>query len=173
MPLKAKIKQVVCGQYFTVLLSFEGEVFSCGENDKGQLGLGHTQRQMIPILMMKDEQVTDLFCGNDHCFLFKMNGDLLGWGTNIRGQLGLGNTQSSQKSWMEENKPVLVLNDPTLESVNGRKLQLQWRPEKHSRYPSAFRQRILTFVLSLKVFHQKTALKLPKFLLFEIIKKSC
>ena len=35
-----KIKKVCCGRYHTLFLSQEGEVYACGQNTLGQLGIG-------------------------------------------------------------------------------------------------------------------------------------
>ena len=35
-----KIKKVACGRYHTLFLSQEGEVYACGQNTLGQLGIG-------------------------------------------------------------------------------------------------------------------------------------
>jgi len=44
--------------------------------------------------------------------------------------------------------------------------------KKHSYFPENFKKRILCFVLCLKRIQQETLLKLPKYLIFEIIKFS-
>ena len=53
------ILQVSMGMYFTVILTEDGYVYTCGINDYGQLGNGTTTSSTIPI------NITDYFYLND------------------------------------------------------------------------------------------------------------
>lgn len=47
-----KITQVSCGASHSCFLSDKGDVFSCGNNDKGQLGIGFiTTKEYRPIVV--------------------------------------------------------------------------------------------------------------------------
>jgi alpha-tubulin suppressor-like RCC1 family protein len=42
------IKQISCGGWHSLILNEEGQVFSFGNNNSGELGLGHKNGQNIP-----------------------------------------------------------------------------------------------------------------------------
>ena len=47
----------------------------------------------------------------------------------------------------------------------------EWNPNNHKFYSKQFKIEIETFLKCLKRNHQKTGIKIPKFVIFEIIKK--
>ena len=48
-----------------------GEIYVFGRNNEGQLGLGNNNDQNKPVLLMKDDQVKDIFCGHVHTLFVK------------------------------------------------------------------------------------------------------
>ena len=66
------------------------EIYCLGRNDDGQLGLGYTERQCIPVLCssLLNEDIIDIKCGADHTLVLTSNGDVLSCGYNGNGQLG-------------------------------------------------------------------------------------
>lgn len=56
-------------------------------------------------------------------------------------------------------------------ACNKRKIKVMWKPENHFRYIESFKLSILFFFLCLNRFKEQTGFKVPKFILFEIIKK--
>ena len=60
-------RQISCGDHHTCMLSTEGDVFSCGLNIKGQLGIGLiTQREYRPIIIRLrgcHEKIKQVSCG--------------------------------------------------------------------------------------------------------------
>jgi len=64
----------------------------------------------------------------------------------------------------------LQKHDPLLLISSG-KLASEWSPDNHPSYLLAFRKAIFTFLLCLRRFRASTGLKLPKFVLFDIIKQ--
>ncbi|XP_047243386.1 secretion-regulating guanine nucleotide exchange factor isoform X2 [Girardinichthys multiradiatus] len=77
----------------SVVLTGSGEVFVCGQNHKGQLGLGHNTDvltlQLCPVL---NHKVANVACGWDFTLLLTDSGQLLVCGSNAFGQLGVGQT---------------------------------------------------------------------------------
>ena len=55
--LVADVKEVACGEDFTLFLTVHGEVYSCGKNSHGQLGLGNTKDAIVPTRVRGLEQV--------------------------------------------------------------------------------------------------------------------
>uniref|UniRef100_A0A8C6Q1Y4 Secretion regulating guanine nucleotide exchange factor n=1 Tax=Nothobranchius furzeri TaxID=105023 RepID=A0A8C6Q1Y4_NOTFU len=75
----------------SVVITESGELFVCGQNNKGQLGLGHNADtsafQLCPIL---NQRVRSVSCGWDFSLLLTDCGQLLACGSNAFGQLGVG-----------------------------------------------------------------------------------
>nr|XP_020440995.1 secretion-regulating guanine nucleotide exchange factor isoform X7 [Monopterus albus] len=77
----------------SVVVTESGEVFVCGQNHRGQLGLGHNADilalQLCPSL---NQKVTNVACGWDFTLLLTDCGQVLACGSNAFGQLGVGPT---------------------------------------------------------------------------------
>jgi len=135
-------------------------------NIYGQLGIEDNKNQVSPVLTMKDEQIEKICCGPAHIFVLKKNGENLAFGRNEQGQLGLGNVE-------KQSKPVLMMKEEQISILlGGEKKLFEWNPQIHSQFDLPFQNRIFTFLLSLNRFQHNTTIKLPKFILFEIIKKT-
>ena len=85
-----KIKQVVGGGAFTMLLMKSGELWCCGGNSYGQLGLGNTTTKKEFTYCLSN--VKFVACGHKCTFIIKNDGTLWSCGRNNKGQLGLGDT---------------------------------------------------------------------------------
>ena len=57
------IREIVCGGYHTIILTENNDVLVFGNNDYGQLGLGHNDNQNKPVLLMNDKQIRQIACG--------------------------------------------------------------------------------------------------------------
>ena len=88
------IVQFVCGYYHSLFLDVDGNVFSVGNNDYGQLGLGHNTGQNVlnQILNIPPIQIISQVCHSS--FLIDFEGNLWSFGENTHGQLGLGDTKN-------------------------------------------------------------------------------
>ena len=92
------ITKTYCGSHFSMFITDNNEVFSCGDNSKCQLGLEDKTDILIPLQIetlftMKVEKIS---CGESHCLAMikdeiKKTKTIWGWGSNLYGQLGLGN----------------------------------------------------------------------------------
>lgn len=85
-----KIKQIAGGYGHTMILMKSGELWSCGYNNYGQLGLGSKTTQKTFTYCLKN--VEFVACGYNFTFVIKTDGTLWSCGRNNKGQLGLGNT---------------------------------------------------------------------------------
>lgn len=90
--IRAKI--VSCGDVHTIIVDINNNVWSFGDNNFGQLGLGDIQRRFIPtqILETKAKAVS---CGANFTIIIDMNDEIWGIGANLVGQSGLGNLEFS------------------------------------------------------------------------------
>ena len=88
------VKQVACGEYHTFILKNDGSVWSCGNNEDGQLGLGNTtkRKSFTQVTTNINNDVKQIVCGSHHTFILKNDGSVWGCGSNYHGELGLDDT---------------------------------------------------------------------------------
>ncbi|XP_049578067.1 secretion-regulating guanine nucleotide exchange factor isoform X1 [Syngnathus scovelli] len=94
--LHGRTVQAVCGGGgHTVVVTDDGEAFVCGQNHRGQLGLGHTAScSTLQHCSGLNQRVTNVACGWDFTLLLTDCGKLLACGSNVFGQLGIGQMTS-------------------------------------------------------------------------------
>ena len=84
-----------CGQYHSIITTYEGDVYVCGKNDYGQLGVNSTEATVKTLTKSPHlENVKQACCGYHHTLFLTHTGVVMGCGRNDYGQLGLGHTQS-------------------------------------------------------------------------------
>jgi len=89
-----KAKQISCGSAYSMIIDINDNVWSFGNNEDGQLGLGdsgegtdiNTPKQ-IPNIKAKQ-----IACGYYHSMIIDMNDNVWSFGDNDNGQLGLGDS---------------------------------------------------------------------------------
>ena len=86
----SNIFQFVCGAYHSLFLDSEGNVFSVGENEDGQLGLGHNTNQNVLNKIPNIPPIKIISCVGSSCYLIDFEGNLWTFGDNDDGQLGHG-----------------------------------------------------------------------------------
>ena len=95
-----------CGSYIThlyrnVFLSTEdGDIYVCGWNKNGQLGLASQQVDspnfcQVPSLPRK---ITKVSCGWNHTMALTKDGSVYVWGSNAFGQLGVPEIQKQSET---------------------------------------------------------------------------
>jgi hypothetical protein len=78
----------------------DGKIYSWGNNNFGQLGLGHTTQQNTPQLVTAiTDKIISISCGYAHVMALTDKGDVYIWGNNEYGQLGLG-------TYIQQNTPI-------------------------------------------------------------------
>ena len=107
--------QVATGRHHTLFLTYHGNMYSCGENESGQLGLGHQHDKITPqriSLGVGDARIRMIACGARFCVATTARGTAFSWGECKNGQLGTGRTigfemqptmLESAKSWRFES----------------------------------------------------------------------
>lgn len=86
-----KVAMVSCGLYHTIICTVAGELLSCGKNDYGQLGLGHSRQVKVPTpTAMPNEVFCFVACGYYHSVAISTSGRVFTFGRNDYGQLGIG-----------------------------------------------------------------------------------
>ncbi|XP_017023158.1 probable E3 ubiquitin-protein ligase HERC4 isoform X2 [Drosophila kikkawai] len=91
------VRFVACGDEFSVFLTNEGGVFTCGAGAYGQLGHGFGSNEMLPRMVMElmGSTITQVACGNRHTLaLVPSRGRVYSFGLGSSGQLGTRSTKS-------------------------------------------------------------------------------
>ena len=88
----SNIVHFVCGYNQSLFLDSEGNVFSVGDNNCGQLGLGMSQNTKQNILnkIPNIPPIKIISCVYASCYLIDLEGNLWTFGLNNAGQLGHG-----------------------------------------------------------------------------------
>ncbi|XP_058120620.1 probable E3 ubiquitin-protein ligase HERC4 isoform X2 [Anopheles coustani] len=87
------VRYVSCGDDFSVFLTNEGGVFTCGAGSFGQLGHGSCSNEILPrkVFELMGSKITQIACGRRHTLAFvPSRGKIYGFGLSGVGQLGIG-----------------------------------------------------------------------------------
>ncbi|DBA03258.1 TPA: hypothetical protein N0F65_011617 [Lagenidium giganteum] len=90
-----KLTSAAVSYHHSAVITDNGELYTFGMNDCGQLGLDHTQHQSTPqyVKAFESQEVTMVSCGLYHTIVCTARGDLYAFGKNDYGQLGLGHSR--------------------------------------------------------------------------------
>ena len=86
--LNSDICSVKCGLYHTTALTKYDQCYVWGNNEYGQLGLGHETNKYLPE-KLNLFGIVSISCGSSHTVVLTEN-KMYVWGSNESGQLGLG-----------------------------------------------------------------------------------
>ncbi|MEM9193205.1 MAG: hypothetical protein AAGF12_28785, partial [Myxococcota bacterium] len=105
----SNIVQLAAGSTSSFALDNAGDVWAWGENDRGQLGLGTSDRDPHPVPMRIAglTGVRSLASGNATVYALMADGTVMAWGRNQSGQAGVGETMADE---VLMPAPVLVRN---------------------------------------------------------------
>lgn len=84
------IKSIASGDAHSGFLTFENDLFMCGRNHRGQLGLGSQVEQTYTPKKIPDIKITSIACGKNHTLVTTLSGKVYSFGANGSGQLGIG-----------------------------------------------------------------------------------
>ncbi len=88
LSLARRVAIVACGWDFSLLATEDGDVFGCGSNAFGQLGLGEKCRGVDCFSSVPGVQdVRGIACGLRHSLFLDASGNVFGCGSSKRGQL--------------------------------------------------------------------------------------
>jgi alpha-tubulin suppressor-like RCC1 family protein len=82
------IKEISCGQDFTLILLNRGRVLAIGNNSRGQLGLGLDIKQVSVLTEIPlQERINHISSGFSHSMLLSMSGKVFAMGRNDEQQI--------------------------------------------------------------------------------------
>lgn len=128
IPTKVGMKNnwanISSGYHYCLAVNTNGELYSWGQNNYGQLGLGNDSLQESP-QKTSLSGVNQISAGAYHSFAILENGDVYCWGRNQDGQLGIGNDdlsklESPRKNTFLSKKTIMIsCGDYFTLSING------------------------------------------------------
>ena len=114
LPADFTYLQVSAGNYHSLALGSDGNVYALGDNEYGQLGDGTTTNQTTPVKVRSpagtpaDFTYTQISGGNTHSLAVGSDGNAYAWGCNQQGALG-----NNTASWFGDANPVpMRVRDP-------------------------------------------------------------
>jgi alpha-tubulin suppressor-like RCC1 family protein len=105
-------RMVSAGNFHSFAIDMQEQLWTWGNNESGQLGLGHNMNQSTPQPVLVDNKpfrCAKVSAGGTHSLAIDSQGQPWAWGSNMYGQLGLGHTNSQATP-----QPVLVNGQPFL-----------------------------------------------------------
>ena len=103
------VKQIACGYEHSFIIKNDGSLWSCGYNNKGQLGLGDTTNKntFTQVTININNDVKQIVGYTYHTFILKNDGSVWSCGYNTNGQLGLGtNDKNAHSTFTETCKTI-------------------------------------------------------------------
>ena len=121
------IVAIAAGNYHSIALDKDGNVYTWGYNGYGQLGLGNTTNTVLPVKVDDLEGIIKIEAGNYTSYVIDNNNHLWSTGYNYYGELGNGSTSNRSKftqiqtlenvsdvSASETNSTIVLLSDGTV-----------------------------------------------------------
>lgn len=94
------ITQVSCGYYHSVMLRSDSTVWTCGDNDAGQLGTSSTQDSDVPVGVKGPNGIGSLSdiiqidAGSHSSIALRSDGTVWAWGSGVYGTMGSGSNDN-------------------------------------------------------------------------------
>src|SRR3990167_7323656 len=99
------------GQYHCLFLDSLASVWSCGYNQYGGLGLGHSTTKLTPEKINNLPPIISISAGYEFSLFVDANGRVWSCGNNENGRLGLGDVKNHR------NIPEQIKNLPAIKSA--------------------------------------------------------
>jgi alpha-tubulin suppressor-like RCC1 family protein len=92
--LLTNVTSVAAGLSHSLAIDGNGAAWAWGYNAAGQLGIGNTNQQLVPVAISSLADLVSVAAGQSSSFALKADGTVWSWGANASGQLGMGDTSS-------------------------------------------------------------------------------
>ena len=80
--LQTVVKQIVGGGKHTIIISDNG-IYSCGDNDKGQLGIDGEEKLLMFKKISSQIKITKVSCGWDFNLAVSEDKEIFAWGSKF------------------------------------------------------------------------------------------
>lgn len=93
---RRRITEFAAGRSHVLAMNKVGQVFACGSNEYGQLGLPNCIQITLPqpVNLLRREKIVAIACGAFHSLVLTARGEVLAFGFNFFGQLGVGDNDN-------------------------------------------------------------------------------
>jgi len=88
MPGMTGVRDVACGDYFTIIAKDDGTVWAWGDNSYGKLGSSSMDPSTKPVQAAGLTGIVSVASGSDHSLALKSDGTVWAWGKSTMGCLG-------------------------------------------------------------------------------------
>ena len=130
-----------------------------------QLGIQNYDNISQPTPLNFEKKIEKIVACAYHTILMTEEGEIYGFGDNGYGQIALKSEIKNVK------EPQIIMKNPNISIIVSKSaFNCDWSIETHSHFSFKFQIKILFFLNSLKYFQNKTKIKIPKFVVHEIIK---
>lgn len=103
MLVKDGVQSISCGAMHTGIVMNDGEVYMCGSNEYGELGINKPEKISTPILLNFNQSTKQIACGVFYTLILTQAGQVYGMGNNKYGQLGIGSKNNSFTPTLVQN----------------------------------------------------------------------
>ncbi len=110
------IVAIAVGDMHSLLLTGNGEVYSFGRNELGQLGISNTPFALSPTLIPGLNDIVAIAAGDDHSMALSSTGQVYVFGGNDSGQLGFGDNRVKSVPTLIPNINNIVAIDAGLQN---------------------------------------------------------
>ena len=109
----SNILKISAGYYHSLFQNHKGEIFSCGNNHRGECGLGHFNHpQITPSLIPNaPSNIVEFVCGYHQSLFLDSEGNVYSVGDNEYGSLGLGHNTN-------QNVLKKIVNIPPIQTIS-------------------------------------------------------
>jgi alpha-tubulin suppressor-like RCC1 family protein len=98
------VTAVAAGNFHTIALTSDGELYAWGGGTAGQLGNNASQNSLVPVLVVGQQKWSAVVTGGDTNLALDVSSKLYGWGYNGAGQVGDGTTDARiQPTYIMDN----------------------------------------------------------------------
>jgi len=100
LPARVRIRAVSAGVLSSMALSTTGQVWTWGDNSRGELGTGSTAAHSLRPALVRlpaGTSVRQITAGDENDLVLTARGTILAWGANEMGQLGIGKVSNHSR----------------------------------------------------------------------------